>query len=149
MHIWTLSSYNLFYHRCLLNSDYSKWQSHIPNAFPNTCNSIFLTKCVLLTASPRRRPLSPSRRRSPVALRGSPPPRRRVDSPPPPPRRRPESPYRRGGSPPPRRRPASPPPRGRSPSPPPRRRYNRSPIRFEFFFLILIGEYYMDITNSN
>ncbi|GFQ04901.1 serine/arginine-rich splicing factor sr45 [Phtheirospermum japonicum] len=81
-------------------------------------------------ASPRGRPLSPPRRRSPLARRGSPrrgpgspPPRRRADSPV---RRKANSPYRRGDSPPPRRRPASP-ARGRSPSSPPRR--FRSPPR--------------------
>ncbi|KAL2245131.1 UNVERIFIED_CONTAM: Serine/arginine-rich splicing factor SR45 [Sesamum indicum] len=80
--------------------------------------------------SPRRKPLSPPRRRSPVGRRGSPRrepdspplPRRRADSPA---RRRADSPYRRD-SPLPRRRPPSP-PRGRSPSSPPRR--YRSPPR--------------------
>ncbi|GJV86682.1 hypothetical protein Tco_1530620 [Tanacetum coccineum] len=43
--------------------------------------------------SPRRKPLSPPRRRSPIARRGSPPPRRR------------SPPFRRDDSPPPRRRP--------------------------------------------
>ncbi|ONK57681.1 uncharacterized protein A4U43_C09F2980 [Asparagus officinalis] len=79
--------------------------------------------------SPRRKPASPSRRRSPI--RRAPSPRRRPDSPPPrraisPARRRADSPpYRRGGSPP-RRRGPSPARRG-SPSPPPRR--YRSPAR--------------------
>ncbi|GMP51834.1 hypothetical protein CsSME_00017909 [Camellia sinensis var. sinensis] len=79
--------------------------------------------------SPRRKPHSPLRRRSPIARRGGSPRRepdsplrRRVDSPV---RRRGESPYHRGETPP-RRRPASP-GRGRSPSSPPRR--NRSPAR--------------------
>ncbi|KAK6133081.1 hypothetical protein DH2020_033120 [Rehmannia glutinosa] len=71
----------------------------------------------LKEVSPRRKPLSPPRRRSP---------RRGLDSHPPP-RRHADSPHRRGDSPPPRRRPASP-ARGRSPTSPPRH-YNRSSPR--------------------
>lgn len=84
-------------------------------------DTIFIAN-FLLSASPRRKPLSPLRRRSPLGRRGS--PRRELDSPV---HRRIDSPNRRGDSPPPRRRPASP-ARGRSPSSPPRR-YNRSPPR--------------------
>lgn len=100
--------------------------------FLNPCGTMlalmFFTST--LSASPRRKPLSPVRRRSPVAHRRGESPRRRPDSPQ---RRRMESPVRRRvGSPsrrgetPPRRRPASP-ARRRSPSPAQRRQ--RSPAR--------------------
>ncbi|KAI3980126.1 hypothetical protein MKX01_034732, partial [Papaver californicum] len=87
-------------------------------------------------SSPCRKPLSPPRRRSPLAPRRGDSPRRRPDTPPrqrvdSPPRRRMDSPVGRRGSPP-RRRPASP-IRRRSPSPPPRRASPRrgrgSPVR--------------------
>lgn len=92
-----------------------------------------------LSASPRRKPLSPLRRRSPVAHRRGESPRRRPDSPQ---RRRMESPVRRRvGSPsrrgetPPRRRPASP-VRRRSPSPAQRR--HRSPARLVMLICLFV-----------
>ncbi|KAL6976387.1 hypothetical protein U1Q18_025175, partial [Sarracenia purpurea var. burkii] len=87
--------------------------------------------------SPRRKPHSPLRRRSPVARRGG-SPRREIDSPPrrrvnSPVRRRAESPYRRGETPL-RRRPASP-VRGQSPA-----RTCICEVMAQIFFQFLIPE---------